>query len=411
MEFKRRHIEQKILEASKFFKVVLIVGARQVGKSTLLSHLFPHAKKIVFDPVQDLFGARKDPDLFLSSFPSPLILDEVQFVPELLAALKRRVDESDTTGQYFLTGSQNFSMLRTIAESMAGRVAVISLENFSLQEALGQGDTPTWLQSYLDNPSTFFVGGSTKNPRHTLTEILWRGMFPGALPMPNAQIPLFFQSYIQTYVQKDVRLMENIQHLAEFDRFLGLIAALTAQEINLSQLGREIGISPQTARRWLDILAYTFQWAEIFPYYGNTIKRLAGKKKGIVKDSGLACYLQRIPSPEALAVSPSLGRIFETWVINHLQQQISTLGIPPHVYHWRTDGGAEVDLILEWNGKLYPIEIKCKSNVTKADLSGLTAFRKTYDQTIVMPGLIIYAGSECYKVDEHTLALPWNFVI
>lgn len=410
MDFKQRHLSSRIVEASKYFKVILVVGARQVGKSTLLNHLFPQVKTIVFDPDQDLFGARKDPDLFLSSFAGPLILDEVQYAPELLPALKRRVDQSQAKGQYFLTGSQNMSMLRNVAESMAGRVAVVHLENFTLQETLGLGNQPVWLQHYLENPDTFFMSGAARATPYNLVETLWRGGFPGSSDMPSSQIPVFFQSYIQTYLQRDVRLMENIQQLAEFDRFLGLIASLTAQEINASQLGREIGISPQTARRWLDILAYSYQWAELFPYHGNAIKRLSGKKKGIIKDTGLACYLQRMPSPESLAVSPKLGHLFETWVINNLQQQSTALSMPPNIYHWRTGGGAEVDVVLEWNDQLYPIEVKCKSNVGKGDLSGMKAFRQTYDGLKVMPGLVIYAGTECYRLDDTTLALPWNFI-
>ncbi len=410
MNYKHRFLEEKIVEASKYFKVILVVGARQVGKSTLLNHLFPHVKTIVFDPVQDLYGARRDPDLFLESFPPPLILDEVQFVPELLTALKRRVDLSEAKGQYFLTGSQNLSMMRTVSESMAGRVAIIHLENFMLQETLGLDNSSAWLPHYLDNPAEFFLKGFVKKTPWNLVEFLWRGTFPGTLEFPNTQLPLFFQSYIQTYIERDVRLMENIQQLAEFDRFLGLIASLTAQEINASHLGREIGISPQTARRWLDILSYSYQWNELLAYHGNAIKRLSSKKKGIIKDSGLACYLQKIPSPDALAVHPKLGSIFETWVINYVQQQCSMLSTPPNVYHWRTGSGAEVDLVLEWNGKLYPIEVKCKSNVGKVDLLGMKSFREMYTDQQTMPGLIIYAGTECYKVDQYTVALPWIFL-
>jgi predicted AAA+ superfamily ATPase len=203
--------------------------------------------------------------------------------------------------------------------------------------------------------------------------------------------------------------MDNIQNLAEFDRFLGIAASLTSQEINASHMGREIGVSPQTARRWLDLLTYTYQWFELFPYYGNTIKRISGKKKGYFKDSGFACYLQAIESPDSLAKSPKLGAIFETWAVNYIHQQFATLPVAPHAYHWRTGGGAEVDLVLEKAGKLYPIEMKCKTNLSRADLTGLKAFRETYGKQ-VMTGLVIYAGTEVYKLDESTLAIPWNLI-
>ena len=411
MIYIRRHLEQQLMESSKYFKAILLLGARQVGKSTLLSHLFPEKKRIVFDPIQDLYSARKDPDLFLQSFPAPLILDEVQYTPELLPALKRKMDQSETKGQYFLTGSQNFNMLSQVAESMAGRVAIFHLDNFTPQEILGFGTQEGWVVKYLEDPRSFYTNRE-KAPSTflSLVEFLFRGTFPATLELPTSQIPRYFRSYLETYVDRDVRTQEDIRQLAEFDRFLGISAALSGQEINSSQLGREIGISPSTARRWLDLFMFSYQWIELLPYQGNAIKRISGKKKGYFKDSGFACYLQKIDSPESLSVHPKLGAIFETWVVNWIHQQFATMATAPNSYHWRTSGGAEVDLILEKSGKLFPIEIKCKTNLTKADLSGLKAFRQTYSQQEVQPGLIVYAGSEVYQLDEHTLAVPWTLL-
>jgi uncharacterized protein len=410
MRYLQRHLECQILESSKYFKAVLLLGARQVGKSTLLSHLFPTIKTIVFDPIQDIYNARKDPDLFLESFPPPLILDEVQYVPELLAALKRKMDRSEMKGQYYLTGSQNFSMLRTIAESMAGRVAIFHLDNLTPQEIVGEGGQDGWIPRYLENPKAFTTNRKTASSFPPLVEFLFRGTFPATYELPTLQVSRYFQSYLQTYVDRDVRLQEDIRQLAEFDRFLGIAASLTSQEINASQVGREIGISPHTARRWLDILSYTYQWFEMLPYHGNTIKRISGKKKGYFKDVGFACYLQKIQSPDALAVNPRLGALFKTWVVNCIHQQFATLTVAPNTYHWRTSGGAEVDCILERDGKLYPIEMKCKSHLTKADLRGLKAFRESYPQNEIMQAVIVYAGSEVYQLDEQTTAVPWNLL-
>ena len=411
MHYLPRHLEAQILEASKYFKAILLLGARQVGKSTLFSHLFPEVKSIVFDPVQDLYHARQDPELFLNSFPSPLILDEVQYVPELLATLKRKMDQSEKKGQYFLTGSQNFNMLRTVAESMAGRVAIFQLDNFTPLEMIGAGHQEGWLAGYFKDPENFYKKRSFLPETHaSLVEFLFRGAFPATLELPVSQISRYFSSYLQTYVERDIRVQEDIRQVAEFDRFLGICASLTAQEINASQIGREIGISPHTARRWTDLLAFTYQWMELMPYHGNTIKRISGKKKGYWRDSGFACYLQKIDSPEGLAMSPRLGSIFETWVINYIHQQSIVMPTIPNMYHWRTNGGAEVDLILEKGGKLYPIEVKCKTHLSKGDLSGLRAFRDTYHKDLVMPGLIIYAGKEPYQLDEYTFAIPWNLL-
>ncbi len=409
MNYRDRHAERTLLRLKSFFKVVLVTGARQVGKSTLLAHLFPEMKTIVFDPVQDIYGARRDPDLFLNNFPPPLILDEIQFVPELLPALKRRVDQLDTPGQYLLTGSQNIGMLRSISESLAGRVGILPLEGMTAYELAGMGKQDSWLPAYLDTPDALPGLLDEKiSLLPNLTRALWRGTLPGLLDAPDEIVPDYFRSYIQTYVERDVRLMKDIRELTTFSQFLGLTGALTAQEINVSQFGRDVGVTPATARKWLDLLANSYQWLELFPYQGNTVKRLSGKRKGFVRDTGIACHLQRISSPDALAVSTVLGSMFETWVVNEILRQAITLSMPPQAYHWRTGGGAEVDLVLDRDGKLYPIEVKCKTNLTKHDTRGLRAFRETYKKSRIMVGLIVYAGNGCYRLDSNTIALPWD---
>lgn len=412
MRYHPRHAEARLKRLAEHFKVVLVTGARQVGKTTLLRHVFPKLKSVVFDPTIDRFDARRDPDLFLDSFPSPLILDEVQYAPELLAAIKRRVDESDAPGQYFLTGSQNLSVLRSVAESMAGRVGILHLDGMTPYEWAGRGDAPGWLRAYLEAPETLpkrFRGvlESTSPLPHTL----WRGFMPGMLDKPDDVAADFFSAYVQTYVERDVRLLEGIREIAAFGRFLGLTGAHTGQEINASEYGRELEVRPVTARRWLDLLTHTFQWIELPAYHGRVLKRLTSRRKGYLRDTGLACWLQRISGPDALAASPLLGALFETCVANLIHREFVTLATPPQAYHWRTGAGAEVDVVLDLDGKLHPIEIKCRSYVTREDARGLRAFRETYPKTPIARGLIIYAGRECHAVDEHTTALPWNALI
>lgn len=405
--YNKRHLENKLSEMARHFKVVLLVGARQVGKSTILKHLFPGIKMIVFDPTQDLLGARSDPDLFLNNFPTPMILDEVQYAPELLPALKRKVDLSPDKGQYYLTGSQNLSVLKNIGESLAGRVGILHLEGMTPYEIAGQTNEIHWIETYLQDPNILISRFQGVLP-NKLFEWIWRGSLPGLLELPNEIVPSYFSSYVQTYIERDVRLLENIQDLNELDRFLGLIAALTAQEINYAHIGREIGIAPSTAQRWLALLRHTYQWREISPYSGNTIKRFSKKSKGYYTDTGLICYLQRLSSPETLARHPLLGALFETFVVNIIFGLCNSLNLSPQFYHWRTNGGAEIDLLLERDGYLYPIEIKCKTVLNKRDASGLHAFYQSYANQKIMPGLIIYAGQTCYWVDNKTIAFPWN---
>ncbi|MBM3198110.1 MAG: ATP-binding protein [Chlamydiae bacterium] len=379
-------------------------GARQTGKSTLLTRIFPQAKAITFDPIQDLFEVRKDPDQFLQLFPSPLILDEVQFVPELLSSLKRKVDQTEQMGQYFLTGSQNFQVLSSLAESMAGRVAIFHLDPFSPLEMQGLGEHKSWVVEYLRDPQAFFSSKHAFLSLPSLPEFLLRGGYPRATILPMEQLETFFLSYIQTYVERDVRLLENIEDLRLFGDFLRLAATSTAQEINASQLGRELNISSQTARKWLNLLLYTYQWIEIPPYHGNTIKRISEKRKGYYKDTGIACHLMRLFSPESLVSSLKLGSIFETWSINHLIQEAGSA----NAYHWRSHGGAEVDLLLERNGCFFPIEIKSKSRPGKADISGIKAFRETYPSLQIAPGIVFHAGEENYPIDIQTFAVSWK---
>lgn len=409
MDYRPRQAETNLRNLTQYFRAVLVTGARQVGKSTLIQQVFPDHRVITFDPVQDLYGARSDPDLFLDSLPPPLVLDEIQYAPELLPALKRRVDQSDQRGQYILTGSQNLAMLRGVAESMAGRVGVLQLDGMTRLEQIGLGGTPHWIEAYLSSPETILDAVRLESDdRDAWVRVLWRGTLPGLLDLPDEMVPAFWRSYIQTYVERDVRVMAEIKDLALFGRFLALQGALTAQEINDSQAGREVGVTPGTARAWRDLLSHAYQWTELFPYVGNTVKRVSGKRKGYLQDVGLACHLQRLSSPEALLVSPLRGALFETWVVNELLRASRHLNVAPQSWHWRTHGGAEVDLVLERDGRLFPVEVKAGTHPSKRDTRGLRAFRETYGEERVAPGLVIHAGHDTYRLDRHTVALPWR---
>jgi uncharacterized protein len=183
---------------------------------------------------------------------------------------------------------------------------------------------------------------------------------------------------------------------------------MTAQEINMSHLGREIGITHVTAGRWLDLIQHSYLWLETFPYSGNAIKRISTKRKGYITDTGLACYLQRISSTDALASSRLLGSLFESACVEFITNICQNLKTIPKFYHWRISGGAEVDLILELNGTFYPIEIKLKSHISRHDTKGIASFRNTYLHLRIEKGIILYGGNEWYMLDDTTLALPWN---
>ena len=410
MTYFSRHIEAELQESFRNAKAILVVGARQVGKTTLLKHLFPKVKIVTFDPVLDIMEARANPDLFLDSVGSPVILDEVQYAPELFPALKRRIDTNPSNGQFLLSGSQNPLLLKQVSESLAGRILIFELESCSVAERFGlagDGKLP-WLTRFLENGGKWSGNlPQSLGLETSLMETLWRGSLPDETAMSQKFVKRYAASYVQTYLERDVRIAGSISDIEAFSRFLALAAALSGQEINHSQFGREIGISPATAERWLGILKATFQWHEVPPWQGNTIKRIAGKPKGIFADTGIQTYLLRLSSPDSLLASPMRGAIFETFVSGEIRKQMFPFAGGAGHYHWRTNGGAEVDNVIEYGGKLHPFEVKCKDHLNAYDLRGVKALRETYGD-MVGDGAIIYAGREVYRLDDRMLAIPWN---
>ena len=411
--FKNRSISRRLHHFVNTFPVVVISGARQVGKSTLLRHTFPEATDyVVFDPVLDVENARADPDLFLENHKGkPLLLDEIQYAPELVAAIKRHVDRDRSPGRFVLTGSQQWEVMRSLAESLAGRVAFIDLEGFSLAELADRAEDGGWLASWLEAPDEFTGAQCNVLPlRNTLYETLWRGFLPDATTLPLDTVADFHEAYFRTYIERDIRLLADVTEWHTFGRFVRLTAALTAQEINYSQLGREIGISPQTARRWLDMLRATFQWYDVAAFSGNAVKRVSGKPKGFIADTGMACAAQVISSPKALGGHPMLGALFETAVAAEIRKQCALISPKPRLYHWRSGGGAEVDLLLERDGKFFPIEIKVKSRLSRRDARGIRAFRDSYPTLAIQPGLVIAPTEKFMKISDNDYAMPWNMI-
>ncbi|MBU4304945.1 MAG: ATP-binding protein [Candidatus Omnitrophica bacterium] len=406
----QRHITDKLLRMIELFPVVVITGARQVGKSTLLKEILGHkADMVIFDPVIDIENARQDPELFLNNHRTPLILDEIQYAPELVPAVKRRVDKSKKPGQYILTGSQQWGILKSIAESLTGRAVFLDIEGFSLAEIAQVKTSKPWLSYYLENCDDFL-----KKPwkcaaqKFSLYEQIWRGFLPDAQFLPLDVIGDFHNAYQRTYIERDARVLGEISDLQLFGRFFRMMAALTGQEVNYSQLGREIGISPKTAQRWISILTATFQWIEIPGYSGNALKRISSRPKGYIADTGVTCSSQAISSPNAIANHPLWGRIFETAVVSEIRKQCALLSMPPRMYHWRSHSGAEVDILLERDGIFFPLEIKAKSNPVKADTQGITAFRKTYPRLNIAKGLIIAPAEKVIQLSGNDYSLPWN---
>lgn len=407
--YKYRLLTERLKLLAKTFPVVVLSGARQVGKSTLLHHEFKkNFDHVTFDPVIDIGNARQDPELFLNTHPAPLILDEIQYAPELLPVIKRRIDKNRKPGQYLITGSQQWGVMKSISESLAGRAVFLDLSPFSFYE-IHEKKSP-WLESFLKAPEPFLKKSKSSPFQNiNLYEQLWRGFYPEAQRIPLATIPDYYLSYIRTYIERDVRLMANVSDIQLFNRFVALMAALSAQEVNYSQMGREFGLAPQTARHWLALLKAGFQWLEIPAFSGNLIKKLSQKPKGYCVDTGLICALQSISSPQSIAPHPLFGALFETAVVLEIHKQCSAMGTPPKLYHWRFHSGAEVDLILEKDGRYFPIEIKAASRPKRSDAQGIQSFRKAYPHLDIAPGLILAPAETSYALTKTDFVLPWDF--
>jgi len=408
MKYRIRSIESTVKELCSHFPVVAVLGARQVGKSTLVEHLFgAEYEVVVFDPVQDVEQARAEPDLFLANHPNKLFLDEVQYAPELLAAIKRRVDRSAEPGQFILSGSQNLSVIKNISESLSGRVAIVELHGMAYKEIAGAGAGSSVLREWVAGDWQPEIGSREMEPPPWYRTI-YRGGLPGTLDLPESLLPRFFSSYLQTYVERDIRTVADIGNLQLFSRFYRLLGALSATEINASQLGRDLDIDRRTALAWKSVLESTYQWTEIPAFSRNPVKRVAGKSKGIFSDTGMLCHLQHIMAPEMIASHPLQGRIIETWVITEIFKICSAWNTMPGFYHYRSAGGAEVDLILELNGRLFPVEIKSKAHPSKKDAGGIKSFREAFPKENIGDGLLVCAAAQPYRIAEDVLALPWH---
>ncbi len=403
-----RFLTEKLKNLSTYFPVVAVTGARQVGKSTLLKHVFgDRYEYFEFDPIIDLENARTDPDLFLDNHPLPLILDEIQYAPEVVAAIKRRVDIEQKSGQYILSGSQQWQVMRSLADSLAGRVAFLDLDPFSAFEVGGDKNGKPWLCKWLDSGGTIRFSKRLAL-KSTLSEQIFRGFMPAVYEIPLDVVPDYFRQYERTYIERDVRSLTTTDDTSLFSRFFRLVCSLSSCELNYNQIGRDLGLSAMTAGRWLSVLRGTFQWYEIPPFFRNPLKRVSRKPKGFCTDPGIMAYALAISSPAAVLSHPSWGSLFETCVAAEIRKSINAMSPPPMLYHWRSHGGAEVDFIIEKDGVFYPIEVKASSHPTRADASGITAFRKAHPGMTIGPGIIIAPSSTSYPVTENDRVIPWD---
>lgn len=371
-----RLAEPLVRRMARQFPAVLVTGARQSGKTSLLRHLYPRASYLTLDLPANAEGARTAPEALLAAYPEPTIIDEVQYAPSLLRHLKVRIDRDRMPGRYFLTGSQVFSLMQGVSESLAGRCGVLNLHTLSRAEleAAGLG---------RDDARHLFLGGYPE--LHV-----------------GADADLWFPSYVATYLERDVRNVLRIGDLPQFNRFLRACALRTSQVVNFSDLARDTGIAPNTARKWLGVLEASAVVALIEPYFGNRTKRLIKAPKLALLDTGLAAFLAGFRSATELAGSPHAGAFWESHVFGEIARQAANRGDAAPILYWRTAGGPEVDLALERSGgSLVAIECKWKEHPDASDSAGLRALEAA-EGARVKAKMIICRTRAAYRLDDGT---------
>jgi predicted AAA+ superfamily ATPase len=372
-------MESRLITLAGQFPVIVVTGPRQCGKSTMLQNMFPNTEYLTFDDAALRLSAKADPRRFVESLPKPVIIDEIQYVPEILPALKILVDSNRDNGSYFLTGSQVFNLMAHLSESLAGRAAVFELLPFSLNElpVLPAGRAAAYEQ-----------------------------MMKGFYPLPNVQETdrsVFYGSYISTYIERDVRQIQNIRDIGTFEVFLQILAGRAGNILKIEEVARDCGISPASAKNWLSILETSRIVYLLRPYYRNSGKRLIKSPKLYFTDTGLLVYLLRYPDAGTLAAGPAAGAVFENMIVAEALKQKFWTHSTDSLYFFRDSNGVEVDLVVD-KGLSYSLyEIKSTLSIRPEMAKHLSACgignSKKYVLSFHESPMPLPDGAE---------ALPWN---
>ncbi|MER0440869.1 ATP-binding protein [Emticicia sp. W12TSBA100-4] len=379
-----RNIAKAISELMLVYPVIALTGPRQSGKTTLLKSMFKDYRYISLENPDNRFFAEQDPNGFLELYNQKVIFDEVQRVPSLFSYIQTLVDESKTMGQFILSGSQNFSLMKNITQSLAGRVALFKLFPFDFEE----------LNSH-----------NLLTPDYS--SMLVRGCYPALYDRPMPTTP-FYANYIETYVERDLSELLNIKDIRLFRTFLKLCAGRIGQQLNLTNLANETGISIPTVKSWLSILESSYITYQLPPFFNNFNKRLVKSTKLYFYDTGLACYLLGIKSEKSIQESEFKGALFENMVINEYIKQNYHHGLYREFYYWRDSNGHEVDLLVSNETTYDVVEIKATKTILPKLFDGLDLLKNIGKETINRK-ILVYGGTESQNRSNYKI-WAWNSI-
>lgn len=408
----KRLLEDDIVENSKSFPVILICGPRQVGKTTILEKLSDNNLNYVsLDDPLERKNAKEDPSLFLENHKTPLIIDEIQYATELLPYIKMQVDKarlealkSDTkcTGLYYLTGSQMFTMMQNVSESLAGRVGIIDMYGLSYSEIIGEEQ-----HYFLPTKEKCIKREGIERPETLeVFEKIIRGSFPALYQNENISTEKFYNSYLRTYLERDIRDIITIKEETKFLTFMSAVAARTGQEINYDNIAKDAQIDNNTAKNWLSILRTSGLIFLLQPYSNNPTTRAIKTPKMYFTDTGLACYLAGYSDAKTLEKSAINGNMFETYVVMEIVKSFVNDNKDPRLYlnFYRDSNQVEIDLIITINNTVYPIEIKKSKNPDKSMIKNFRILNKGEKE--IGEGGIICMVEKIVPIDEKNIAIP-----
>ncbi|MDD5762493.1 MAG: ATP-binding protein [bacterium] len=401
MAYLERTLEPIVRKAASGFPAVVLTGPGKSGKTTLLRHLFRETHRYVsLEPPDVRAAATDDPRSFLERNPPPVILDEVQHVPGLMPYIKERIDAGGRKGgQYLLTGCRNLSLAEKLSESLAGRAATLRLLPLSYRE-----------MAKMPHEGFPWEKGARSGRHRFMFRHLWESFLGGGYPEmaanPKLDIARWHASYVQTFLERDLRSLRQVGDLTQFNVFLRALAARSAQLLNVTDLARDLGLAVNTVKAWISVLESTHQIFILRPYNRDVGKRLVKTPKVYFADVGTLCYLVGLKDAEHAMSGPMGVAIFETAVVNEVIRRLSGRGKLPQLYFWRTSTGVEVDLIVETAGRLLPIEIRMSATPDRSMARNIVSFRKDfYGQA--EKGFVVHPGDVTLPLGPDVVALPF----